>query len=329
MAQVNADPLPWLLEPDEANPGPRYFALRDLVGASEAEVASAQAAVMRTGQVPAILAAQHAEGYWVKPGAGYAPKYQGTAWSMIFMAQLGADGADERVRRGAEYVLEHSRAENGAFSINARVGTSVHCLWGNLSWALLQFGYGEDERLQYTLEMLARSVTGEGYDWYRRGGVQAPGFFCSGNYDLPCAWGAVRALWALVSVPAERRSPAMEAAIEAGTDFLLSYDLAEADYPHKDRISSRWFHLHYPLGYVTDMLLNLEVLALAGYGGDARLRPALEWLISRQDEEGRWVLDHHYNGKMWADVEVRGQPSKWVTLRALRALKACDEQADR
>jgi hypothetical protein len=35
-----------------------------------------------------------------------------------------------------------------------------------------------------------------------------------------------------------------------------------------------------------------------------------------------WLLEHTYNGKMWVDIEKKGQPSKWVTLRTLRVLKA-------
>ena len=66
-------PLDWLLEPDPANPDVRYFALRDLLGrpADAPDVVAAQAEVMRTGPVPAILAAQAPEGYWVHPGPGY------------------------------------------------------------------------------------------------------------------------------------------------------------------------------------------------------------------------------------------------------------------
>ena len=69
---LNDDPLPWLLEPDSDNPGVRYFTLRDLLGRPEAdpEVGLARADIMRTGPVPAILGAQHSEGYWVKPGGG-------------------------------------------------------------------------------------------------------------------------------------------------------------------------------------------------------------------------------------------------------------------
>ena len=68
---LNADPLPWLLEPDEANPGVRYFALRDLLDRpiGDPEVIAAQDAVMRTGPVPVILDAQYPDGYWMKPGS--------------------------------------------------------------------------------------------------------------------------------------------------------------------------------------------------------------------------------------------------------------------
>jgi hypothetical protein len=32
-------------------------------------------------------------------------------------------------------------------------------------------------------------------------------------------------------------------------------------------------------------------------------------------------LENTLNGKMWVDIEQKGKPSKWVTLRALRVLK--------
>ncbi len=321
---LQADSLPWLLEPDEANPGVRYFALRDLLDrpADDPEVVAAQDAVMRTGPVPAILDAQYPEGYWVKPGPGYSPKYRSTLWSVLFLAQLGADGKDERIHRAVEYVFAHAQAENGGFACNGRPSTTIHCLWGNMVRALLDLGYGGDERLDRAIDALARSITGEGYEWYRKGGVQAPGFVCSANYGLPCGWGAVRALWALNRVPAAGRTPAVEAAVAANTDFLLSYDVARADYPYKERISSSWFKFGYPLGYVTDVLLNLEVLSEAGYAKDPRLNDAVELVLSKQDGQGRWKMEYSYNGKMWADVEKKGKPSKWVTLRVVRVLKA-------
>ncbi len=37
--------------------------------------------------------------------------------------------------------------------------------------------------------------------------------------------------------------------------------------------------------------------------------------------------DPGYNGKTWVDVEEKGKPSKWVTLRALRVIQARVEAA--
>jgi len=322
-AYLKADPLPWLLEPDEANPGVRYFALRDLLDRppDDPEVVAAQAAVMRTGPIPIILDAQYPQGYWVKPGPGYSPKYRATLWQVLFLAQLGADGRDERVRRAVEYVFAHAQAENGAFSVNGRPSGAIHCLWGNVVRALLDLGYAEDERLERAIDGLARSVTGEGYGRYYRSGIQAPGFVCTANGGLPCAWGAVRVLWALGRVPPSQRTPAVEAAIATAADFLLSHDIARADYPYVERISPNWFKFGYPLGYITDLLLNLEALVEAGYGSDPRLEEAVALVLSKQDEQGRWRMEYSYNGKMWADVEAKGQPSKWVTLRVVRMLK--------
>jgi hypothetical protein len=320
--QLKANPLPWLLEPDAANPGVRYFALRDLLGraADDPEVEAAQAEVMKTGPVPVILSAQAPEGYWVKPGPGYSPKYQSTLWSLLFLAQLGCDGRDKRVRRAVEYVFDHAQTKAGAFSCNGTPSMAVHCLWGNVVRAMFDLGVWEDERLERAIDRLARSVTGDGYGPYLKSAVQAPGFHCSANYGLPCGWGAVRVLWALDAMPSEGRTPVIEAALQASIDFLLRYDVARADYPYQERISSSWFKFGYPLGYVTDVLLNLEALTEAGIVADPRLDGAVELVLSKQDDQGRWPLEYSYSGKMWVDVEKKGKPSKWVTLRAMRVL---------
>ena len=124
---LNGDPLPWLLEVDPANPGVRYFVLRELLGRPEAdaEVRRARTEIMKTGPVPQILEAQQPEGYWVKAGGGYSPKYRGTVWQIIFLAELGADPADERVQRGCDYLLDHSLAANGAFREAQQVGDAA------------------------------------------------------------------------------------------------------------------------------------------------------------------------------------------------------------
>ncbi|OGO41745.1 MAG: hypothetical protein A2W36_02715 [Chloroflexi bacterium RBG_16_58_14] len=48
----------------------------------------------------------------------------------------------------------------------------------------------------------------------------------------------------------------------------------------------------------------------------------LPFILGKQDSQGHWKLEHAINGKMWVDIEKQGQPSKWITLRALRVLKS-------
>ena len=129
---------------------------------------------------------------------------------------------------------------------------------------------------------------------------------------------------ALTRVPPPLRTPTVQAAIEQWAEFLLSRDPAAADYPfgYGKRPSSNWFRFGLPIGYVADVLQNLEALAAAGCAQDPRLEPALELVLSKQDAQSKWKMEYTYNGKTWVDIEEKGKPSKWVPLRALKVLKA-------
>ncbi|MGD1993029.1 MAG: nitrogen fixation protein NifH [Anaerolineae bacterium] len=335
MGERRTDPqtdlLSWLLERDTANPGVRYLALRYLLDLppDDPEVMAAQAATMRTGPVPVILDAQYPQGHWVRPGPGYSPKYRATLWSVIFLPQLGADGRDARIGRAVEHVFAHAQTERGAFSCNGHPEAVIYCLWGNVVRALLDLGHWPDPRLVRSVEALAQAVVdaGPAPTTPTRGTTHSP-FACDANRDLPCAWGAVRVLWALNGVAQADRTPVMERAVAASADFLLSHDLTRADYPTPTRVSPRWFKFGYPLAYATDVLLALEVLAAAG-ADPAQLEDAVGLVRSKQDDQGRWRMESSYNGRMWADVEEKGRPSKWVTLRAVRTLKRLEENSPR
>jgi hypothetical protein len=325
MDMVRGDPLTWLLEPDPANPAVRYFALRDLLDRSkdEPEVRRAREDIMTTGPVPAILTAQHPEGYWVKAGTGYSPKYRGTVWQIIFLAELGADPTDERVQRGCEYLLCHSLTTAGAFSVNQPPVPSgaVHCLNGNLLYALLSLGYAGDPRVQAALNWQTQAITSEEEIRYYNSGTAGPGFACGVNLGQPCGWGATKALKALSAIPPDQRTLSVQRAIEVGVEFLLSRDPAVADYPYTERVSSTWFKFGFPLSYWSDVLESTAVLVELGYGSDPWLANALQFILGKQDAQGRWKLENTLNGKMWVDIEKKGKPGKWVTLRALRVLK--------
>jgi hypothetical protein len=48
---------------------------------------------------------------------------------------------------------------------------------------------------------------------------------------------------------------------------------------------------------------------------------AIDFVTSKRDAEGRWLLDNMYPEELDAEPGVvEGQPSRWNTLRALRVL---------
>jgi hypothetical protein len=302
------DPTDWLLEED--NPSVRYHALRTLMELPEddRQVVAARRAIMDSGPVPAILAAQHDDGYWVKPGVGYSPKYQSTVWQLMLLAGLAADGSDERVTRACEHVLTHSRAKTDAFSVTGVPSTAIDCLNGNLVHAFYRLGWGSDERVQQAVHQLCAAISQKH-------------FACSANAKLPCAWGAVKALLAFSAMSPAERTGEVKAAIDEAAAFILSRNLALADYPCPDHVSSTWLKFGFPLSYSTNVLEALHVMAGLGYGAHPELKEAIRFVLSKQDWQGRWKMESSLNGKMWVNIEAKGKPSKWVTLQAVQTLK--------
>lgn len=330
--QLKGDSLSWLLE--ASSPEVRYLALRGLLDrpGADADLRTARKAAHQKGPIATILSNMDKEGYWVEPGPGYNPKYRSTVWAVILLAQLGASvEEDKRIEKGCAYLLDHALADGGQFTASGAPSGTADCLQGNLLWALQELGY-DDPRLDKAFEWMARTVTGEGIApvgdrnaalrYYA--GKCGPTFACGSNNKLPCAWGGVKVMLALGRLPKKKHTPVIKRAIQHGVDFLFSVDPAEAAYPtgFASKPSGNWWKFGFPVFYATDLLQIVEALAALGYGSDPRLVHALNLVREKQDANGRWALEYDYTGKTWVDFGAKKQPNKWVTLRALRMLKA-------
>jgi len=332
-AQLRGDSISWLLK--AGNVGVRYLALRDLLDlpADDPGLKSARKTAHREGPIAEILSRMEQAGYWVKAGPGYNPKYRSTVWSMIMLAQLGASAAeDRRIEQACKYLVSHM-AEGGQFTSTTSGAPSgtIDCLQGNLCWSLMTMGY-DHPRLKKAYEWMARTVTGDGiapaedrdasvrYFAYKCG----PIFACGVNNKLPCAWGGVKVLLAFSKLPVKRRTAQIRKAINQGVDFFFSIDPATAAYPSRLPIkpSRNWWKFGFPVFYISDVLQIAEALTGLGYGNDPRLANTIRIILEKQDQAGRWALEYDYGGKTWVDFGAKKTPSEWVTLRALRVLKA-------
>lgn len=318
--QLSADLKAWLLEPE--NPSARFLTLVNLFDRlpGDPDLNAAQSRIPTVDPAHSILEAQFTGpglargpvGYWVKPDVGYSPKYRATVWQVIFLAQLGI-GSIEPIRRACDFILDHSRRlsdregrPDGRFVAGKSARTAINCLNGNLVWALRRLGYGDDPRVVAAREATANTALKRD-------------FACHYNRGLPCAWGAIKLLKAFLEVPASERSVEMADVINRGVEFLLGASLLEAAYPSPYPVSEHWFRLGFPLAYHSDVLEAMSVLEQAGYRSHPHVRAGIEWLIAKQDVNGRWALEAE-PGKMWARFGRVGKPNKWVTLRALRLL---------
>jgi len=324
---LRGDATAWLLEPD--NPSVRYLTLTEIldVPADDPEAIAARAAIMDAGVVPQILAKQAEGGYWDDPKRFYDAKYTGTVWQLMILAEHLADGGDERIRKACEFLLEHSQdLASGGFAMHpsakqggGRPTEVIPCLTGNLVWAFIRLGYLSDPRIARGIDWITTyqrfddGIAALPEDWpYDRYEV------CFGRHT--CFMGVVKALKALAEIPPSARSSAVERTIAEGAEFLLkhhvykrSHDLAKVSKPG-------WLRFGFPLMYQTDALEILGILTRLGCR-DERMQEAVDLMVSKQDAAGRWALENTFNGKMLVDIEVKGKPSKWITVNALRVLK--------
>jgi hypothetical protein len=302
------DFVDWLLS--AGTPSIRYWTLCYLLGRPEAdpEVRSAWEEMHATGPIPAILAEQTPAGYWSGERSYYTPKYTSTHWSMLLLAELAADGADPCLRRGAEFILAATLDELQQAVESEMCGLS--CFWGNVLRYALHCGFGSDPRVHAIVRYLIRDA-------------QAGGWRCAYNDDLPCAWGAARALWGLAALPEEQRSADVASAVERGLFFLLEeYSLIDADYPSCGKVHPLWFRLNFPLFYQADILFVLRVLAELGALDRPGARPALEWLASRRKANGRWRGSSPFRRRTWSALADREDTDRWVSLHAAIILVA-------
>ena len=325
---LKADPTDWLIEKD--NPSVRYFALTKLLEKPETEpgVKEAKNEIMNVGVVPKILGKQNDQGYWETPDRFYTAKYKGTVWQLIILAELGADGKDERVKKACEFILENSQdRESSGFSIwtSARTGGGRHsgvipCLTGNMVWSLIKLGYLADPRVEGGIHWITKYQRfDDGVESLPKGWPYDKATSCFSKHS--CHMGVVKALKALAAIPADKRSEDMNATIEKGAEYLLIHHVHKRSHDLSRLSKPGWVRFGFPLMYPTDVLEILGILTKLGYR-DKRMQEAVDLVISKQDDQGRWSLENTFNGRFQTNIEQKGKPSKWVTLNALKVLKS-------
>ncbi|HNT29924.1 MAG TPA: nitrogen fixation protein NifH [bacterium] len=325
--------LDWLL--DEENPSVRYVTLTDLLGKSvkNVDVKKAKQAIMTTGTVPKILSKQLENGAWEDDYQFYRNKYKGTVWQLIILANLGADSQDERIKQAAEFILKHAQhQDSGGFSVDyaktLNGGSSAYvipCLTGNMVWSLIKLGFLSDKRVQRAIDWLAHySRFDDGKDTKLTGWPYDKINMCFSRHS--CFMGSMKTLKALAEIPEKKRTTQISSMIDTGVDFVLRHHVYRKSHNLSQTAKPGWTRFGFPRMYQDDVLEILEILLKLGVH-DERMQEAIDLVKRKQQPDGTWLLDDTFNGRFQTNIEQKGKPSKWITLKALTVLQKWEETA--
>ena len=311
----------WLLEPDP--PSIRYLTLIQLLGKKEtdSEVRDAKRRIPQVGWAAEILAHRDPAGWWVRDRGWLEPRFLGTHWNMLALADLGATRDIPEVRASCEYWMAKSPLVGGGVGGFGK-GKGHHCYTANMARGLIRLGYENDDRVRRTMEWLVQTAHPKG------------GWTCRFSRDGPAtsrtldAW---EGLGAFAVYPREKWTRGMQSVVERTAEYYLERELHQQG----DRYEP-WYRFHWPVHYYYDLLVGLDVLTALGYGDDKRLSFALDLLKKKRRKDGRWNLDavqpdpdpetarwfveHPRQRPTPLTFEAVGRPSKMITLRALTVL---------
>lgn len=318
MARDDAATIDWLLDVEHADPAIRWQALRDLAEAPEPVWTAERARVETEGFGARLLAAADADGQW--DGGAHFPAdwtwgsdepqpWTSTSHSLSLLRTFGLDPASARVAEMVALIGANCRWEHAGQPYWE--GEVEPCINGTAVANGTYFGVD--------MAPLVERLTGE--------------VLADGGWNCEAEFGSVRSSFdSTINVlegllEFERATGGTEASREArrsGEEYLLARSLFRR-LSTGEPADEHYLRLVHPFRWRHSILRALDYFRsaslLTGDGPDPRLGEAIAYLRSRRGDDGRWPLDHTLPGRAWFPLDDGdGEPSRWVTLRALRVL---------
>lgn len=313
---TDSDVLTWLLDSD---PTLRWQVQRDLAGDPEEVWRDTRARIATSGDGARLLGHQDPDGQWA--GGAYFPAdasrdepgqpWTATTWTLTTLREWGLDA---RALAGtAEKLAAHSRWEyddlpywGGEVDVCINAMTLANGAWLGADVSKLAAWFP------------AHQLEDGGWDCEWIEGSTRSSFHSTLN--------ALRDLLAYEKLTGGTGE--LRAARHRGEEYLLvrrlRYRLSTGEQvgPWTDGIMYpyRWrFTALKAIDYFT------EAAEHDGTVPDPRIGEAVERVRAARRDDGRWVQTHRAEGRVWFPLDVEpGEPSKWLTFLAQRALNRWD-----
>jgi hypothetical protein len=302
--------LKWLLDSD---PAIRWQVMRDLTDEGPNAIAAERSRIATEGWGAQLLALQSAVGNWGGPNEDRGLLV--TLYSLVVLKDLGLDPASKQARKMIDRVdkrLVFKPLNNRPFLH----GETEPCINGRI----LGLGsYFKEPNDALAKRLLSEQLEDGGWN------CEAPKSPRSSFHTTICVLEGL-----LDYERTGRKSAAVTKARKRAENYLLDRRMFRSLRTGKV-IDKRWLRFTFPTFWHYDVLRGLDYLRNAGIKPDNRVKDAIETVIERRHQNGRWPLNLlHPEHKcvrfstipfplnMETDV---GRTSRWNTLRALRVLR--------
>jgi hypothetical protein len=312
--------LRWLLDSD---PAIRWQVMRDLTDEASYVIAAERSRVATEGWGAQLLARQSPTGKWSGSPRVWRddlPKEHRdlliTLYSLSVLMDLGVDPAGKQARQMIDRIdkrLVFRWLDNRPYLR----GETEPCINGRI--------LGIGSYFKKPNHALARQLLGEQLE---DGGwnCETPKSQCSSFHTTICVLEGLLEYERAVGKSAAAAKSVTKAR-ERGENYLLERRMFRSLRTGKI-IKKSWLRFSFPTFWHYDVLRGLDYLRNAGFKPDGRVRDAIEIVIKRRHQNGRWPLNVLHPEYIPLEMETEvGRASRWNTLRALRVLRWYTGQA--
>jgi hypothetical protein len=290
----------WLLDSD---PAIRWQIMRDLLGKPADAVAAERARVAREGWGAQLLALQRPDGHW---GDDLSNPEWITFLALFLLRDLGLDPSGHEAHRAIARVRDNLTWH--WWGKRFFDGEVEPCINGRVLAVGAYFGQDSDGLVD---RLLGEQMADGGWNCEQENGSTRGSFHSTINV-LEGLLEHQRSGGATADVTAAR---------ERGHEYLLERRMLRRR-ATGEVIDPEFLQLSYPITYHYDVLRGLDYLRAAGVAPDERTAEAIEVVASKRDAAGRWPLEIQHDDDLQFEMgEAKDQPSRWITLRALRVLR--------
>lgn len=311
--------IAWLLDSD---PALRWQVERDVVGEPSLVWQATRARIATEGFGARLLARQDSDGQWAggaffpagfdfdgaEAAEGAGQPWTATTWTLNSLREWGLDPAVLRARRTAELLAENSRWE---YENLPYWGGEVDCCIN--AWTVANGVW------------LGADISGI-VGWFVEHQLADGGWNCEwvDGSTRSSYHSTLNSLKGLLAYEDATGDDVARAARVRGEEYLLRRGLfrrlttGAPVAPWVDRFAypARWAYT------VLNAAEYFRQVSLAqGTPPDPRMTEAIEQIRAARQSDGSWLQAGRQPGRVWFEVDVpAGEPSKWLTLFAMRVL---------